>query len=350
MYTLILNIWKRDYLKEQIRYIINQTVLPSEIWVIQYEYHVSVDEILHEYRNRFKIVHIHSSENLKYFGRFSLANLVTTEYVWLLDDDILPGKHWAEMCIEKVKLTNCLITGAGRTIPNGSYRPETPYFYYKNFFGDASKKNYNYTSKDTLVDFGIQSYFLKSKWIASFWKIYPSTFESGEDIHLAASLKIDLGIKTMVPVQKTLDTSGNLNKALGSDQHASWRQNNFFSIREQIIRDLIDNKGWQPMDWENKLTRQFKSFFHNLTFFTMHLHRYTGCFINKERNKKITISEGVGFLFFKESDKPTDRLYLIEPDKFNFEFSPRKTVSFNQSKQQFELCRKETSLIFTRQS
>jgi hypothetical protein len=56
-------------------------------------------------------------------------------------------------------------------------------------------------------------------------------------------------IPTVVPQQTTLDTSGNLRRHYGGDEHASWRQKEFIPTREMIFRYLILEKNWRPILW-----------------------------------------------------------------------------------------------------
>ncbi len=77
--TILLNIWKREHLEEQLVCILSQSVLPKEIWIIHYEDYVESQNIINLYRQFFSnIILIKSEKNLKYFGRFSIAINVTT--------------------------------------------------------------------------------------------------------------------------------------------------------------------------------------------------------------------------------------------------------------------------------
>ena len=101
-----------------------------------------------------------------------------------------------------------------------------------------------------MVDFGIQSYFFKKKWLYAFWKYHPINFEVGEDIHLAATFKIELGINSIVPMQTHEDTSGNLKPLYGLDEYATWRKKRFIKQRSLCLHYLIDNVGWKPKQWD----------------------------------------------------------------------------------------------------
>lgn len=245
--TVILNVWRRNYLNEQLESLVAQSLRPDLVWIVQYEAHLDIKEIIEKFKDVITIEHIDCSYNLKYFGRFAIANFVKSRYVWLLDDDIIPGKKWIEYSIQLLEEFNCLVSCAGRIIPNGDFRPEET-FDIKRFVGDCSGEPIYFNSTHVFVDFGIQSYFLKKEWLKYFWGIYPFTFETGEDIHLSASLKLN-GIRCMVPMQTDEERSGNLNKTYGSDEHASWTKPGFINTREACLKYLIQEKGWTPLNW-----------------------------------------------------------------------------------------------------
>ncbi|HEY0652813.1 MAG TPA: glycosyltransferase family A protein [Chryseosolibacter sp.] len=247
--TVILNLWKRDHLSEQLNSLRLQKVLPKEVWIIQYQNHFEIATTLREFNADFKIETFSISKNLKYFGRYALANFVRTKYVWVLDDDIIPGLGWTELCIHKCKKYKAIIACSGRLIPEGNYEPEAK-FDIENFIGDCSGEEFNFSESDVEVDFGIQSYFLKTTWLRYFWRHYPATFESGEDIHLAATLKVVKGIRSIVPRQTSAETTGNLRLSYGFDEHASWRKSRFIGLRKKGLHYLIDELEWLPLRWK----------------------------------------------------------------------------------------------------
>lgn len=251
--TVVITVWKRDYLQEQLEALLNQTVLPEQIWIIHYEHHIDPRTVVDQYLPVFPSIFIIQSDlNLKYFGRFSIAKHVSSEYVWLLDDDIIPGKSWLERSCKKCAELNAVISCTGRIIPQGDFLPEKGLNgeIQKYFIGDCYQPGtMNYCPADTLVDFACNSYFIKSQWLTDFWAIWPSTFLSGEDIHLSASLKVMRNVDTVVLAQSCEDTSGNLKKDYSRDEHSSWLKPGFFEIRETILRNMIENRGWKPILW-----------------------------------------------------------------------------------------------------
>lgn len=254
--TMILNVWKRNYLDEQLDALLKQTVLPKHIWIIRYENLTDMWSVVNKYLPMFpSITCIESEKNFKYFGRFSIVPFVETEFVWVLDDDIIPATPWLETALRKCKEYNALISCTGRIIPPGDFEPETdkddmPAY----FIGDEPyAMEHNICQKDTVVDFGCNSYFFKTCWMEHFWSIWPQTFASGEDMHLAATLKIQAGIKAIVPAQHSIEESGNYKKFYGADEHSSWVKPDFISIRREILQYLILEKKWKPLLWDEYL-------------------------------------------------------------------------------------------------
>jgi hypothetical protein len=252
--TVVITLWKRNYLRLQLDSIINQSVRPSEIWIIQCEHHIEIDEILNEFRPMYSnFVVIKSDTNLKYFFRFSVALMCTSTYLLMLDDDIIPCKDWLRICIAKCNEYDAVISCTGRIIPLNDMYPETikDSNYKDLLIGDCfNDEAFNYCENDTQVDFGCNSYFIKRLWLHEFWSIAPYTFESGEDIHLSASLMIKMKIPTIVPKQLSRYDSGNLVKEYGKDEFASWTKPGFFEIRKGIFENFINQMGWQPLKWK----------------------------------------------------------------------------------------------------
>ncbi len=252
--TIVITVWKRPYLREQLQSLVEQSAVPGDIWIILYEDHLDVYPVVREFRSVLPSIHVIKCDmNLKYFGRFSIASHVKSEYLWILDDDIIPGRGWLETARSKCEALNAVIGCSGRIIPKGDFFPEKcsngdPLTY---FIGDCHEDaKMNYCSEDTMVDYACNSYFFKTAWIGDFWAIWPSTFDSGEDIHLSAALKIRKNIMTIVPRQCSAETSGNLKIDYGRDENASWLKSGFYDIREKVLRNMILVEGWKPILWQ----------------------------------------------------------------------------------------------------
>jgi hypothetical protein len=250
----IISLWKRNYLEEQLESLLAQSLPPKEIVLVQNEASMlDVGPIVRKFSGcKAEITCVKADVNYKYFFRFAIGSLVQTEYLFFVDDDIIPGKHWLGLCVEKSCQYNAIISPTGRIIPKDSFRPEKMFIYRRPeryVAGDATDEEENSSVKDRLVDYGCNSYFIRSEWIKHFWSIWPQTLSSGEDIHLSASFMLGDAIPTVVPQQTTLETSGNLRRHYGGDEHAAWRRKDFIPTREMIFRYLILEKNWRPILW-----------------------------------------------------------------------------------------------------
>ncbi|UHG94585.1 glycosyltransferase family 2 protein [Spirosoma oryzicola] len=242
--TVILTVWKRHHLEEQIEAIINQTEQPYQVWVYQCGDHVNINKIKKKFNN---IQYINSSVDLKYFGRFSLALHVKSEYVWILDDDVIPSTNWLEDCRKMCENRNSIISSAGRIISYQKNEDGLQITDLRRFLvGDGcTEKHYNFNENDTEADFGCNNWLFKTEWIYLFWKIKPYTLENAEDIHLSATCKILANIPTIIPAQSEFTSCGNLKKYYGHDEVASWKKINFQKARIEAINYLINEHGWE---------------------------------------------------------------------------------------------------------
>ena len=255
--TVIITVWKRAYLNAQLDSLVNQTVLPESIWIIHNEDFIDISQVVAYHRRLFpKIFVIDSDLNLKYFGRFSLCANVETGYTLIIDDDVIPSSQWLEICLETSKEYGAVVCCTGRIIRPNNYRPEEISEHNKGvqdyFVGDsAADKTHNFTEEATLVDYGCNSYFFKTSWIRYFWEVWPITFDSGEDIHLSASLMILQSIPTIVPSQTSPDNTGNLEKKYSADEFSSWLKDDFIDIRQTVFEYLIKERKWKPLLWKS---------------------------------------------------------------------------------------------------
>lgn len=250
--TVILTVWKRNHLEAQIKALLTQSMPPSHIWVLHYADHVSVAKCLEKYP---MVQYTHSSMNLKYFGRFTLALHARSRYTWVLDDDVIPSLPWVETCIRACEAHQAIVCSNGRIMPPNDYVPEMPKgrgYLDRYFVGDSkSLDSVNLCPEDTCVDYGCSSFFFKTEWLKYFWGIWPCTMQTGEDIHLSASCKIMAGIATVIPKQTSAADSGNIQPAFSCDEHASWRKAEFYAQRTTVFQYFIKGKSWVPKLWES---------------------------------------------------------------------------------------------------
>jgi len=242
--TVILTVWKRNHLRRQLETILKQTLIPSSIWVQQTQKHVDVDDVLSEFQNCIKYSFF--SENKGIFGRFESVREIKTPYVFIMDDDIIPGTEFLENAMRLSLEKNAIVSPAGRIIPQGCLHNgprESREYMRKYFIGDGLLYPYNYCYQDTRVSFGNNVWLFRTEWMKYFFSFEPYTLVSGEDIHLSATCKLLGGIDTFVPEQTTIETCGNLKRSLSFDEMALHRQEGFCSLRSEIVQ-FFKQHGW----------------------------------------------------------------------------------------------------------
>lgn len=236
--AVIMTIYKRHRYNEQLFSILNQKILPKEIFVWQNENHVEFipdNIIVEKFKNlNISINHIHSkNKNFKFHGRFTLPLLFDNKYIAILDDDTIPGHLWFEKCLNLCNKNNAIITANGR---KWDFKKE------KQIGFEAP------VQKDMHVDFGGHCWFFKREHIHYMWREKAPTFENGEDMHISASAKIHGNVITIMPQQIKPDRSdwGDKSPELGWDEHASWRKPNHGKERDNLFKYWIE-KGWKPL-------------------------------------------------------------------------------------------------------
>jgi hypothetical protein len=172
---------------------------------------------------------------------------VKSEYVWILDDDVIPSSNWLEESRKMSETRNAIIASAGRIVTYQKRSTGSEITDLRRFLiGDGSDEKFsNFNENDVEADFGCNSWLVKTEWISLFWKIKPYTLENAEDIHLSATCKILNNISTIIPAQSESALCGNLKKVYGHDELASWKKIDFQKERIETINYLIQEHGWE---------------------------------------------------------------------------------------------------------
>lgn len=243
--TAILTVWKRNHLEEQLESLLQQTLVPSCIWVQQMQQNVNIDSIIEKFQSRIKYTYFSSNKGV--FGRFeSVMDNVDTSYTFIIDDDIIPGKCFLNDALQLSIHKNAIVSPAGRIIPDWTIFPDKALdreYMEKYFIGDGLCYPFNYCKSDTNVDFGNNAWLFRTEWMKYFSAFLPLTRKSGEDIHLSATCSLLGGIKTFVPKQTTVGNCGNLKRKYSFDEIALHKQNDFHSTRAEIV-SRFRKKGW----------------------------------------------------------------------------------------------------------
>ncbi|WP_455643447.1 glycosyltransferase family 2 protein [Parabacteroides sp.] len=232
--TAILTVWKRNHLEEQLLALLGQTLSPQVIWVQQTQHHVDVDDVIYKYRNYIK--YTCWEDNPGVFGRFESVENIDTQYVYIVDDDIIPGSGYLEKALETSKRLNAIISPNGRLLNIRNDRTEV-------YVGDGYEFQHCFCAVDREVDFGNNSWFLKKEWIDFFLQEKPLFRNNGEDIHLSATCKLLGNIPTIVPRQIKPYESGNIKRIYSADEYALHRKMGFSRERVKVIQKFRSS-GW----------------------------------------------------------------------------------------------------------
>lgn len=232
--TAILTVWKRNHLEEQIQALLEQSVSPKTIWVQQTQHHVNVDDLIYKYRDHIK--YTCWEDNPGVFGRFESVKDVTTSYVYIMDDDIVPGSGFLEKALKTSQRLNAIVSPNGRLLNIKNNRTEV-------FVGDGYEFQHSFCTIDKEVDFGNNSWFFKKEWIDLFLQEKPLFRNNGEDIHLSATCKLLGNISTFVPRQINPNESGNIKRLYSTDDFALHKKMGFGRERVYVIKKFR-NLGW----------------------------------------------------------------------------------------------------------
>jgi hypothetical protein len=227
--TTILTVYNRlDYLESQIESIKNQTV-ESDIfihWNTSEEYTLKYPSLI--YKNQ------HKSAPL--YNRFIHHVNISTPYIFICDDDILPGKDYLRRGIDFIEKKNSCIVNYGMILKEGSTNYEV-------------RKRIGY---DTLleepkqVDMGGQGYLFKSELLRNFcnYKIHDDKW--GEDIHLGFVCYMEnIPMYVLDSDKYDENTSRDMSKGKrGIDGYAQWRFPTHKPVRDKLI-GIYSDLGWK---------------------------------------------------------------------------------------------------------
>jgi GT2 family glycosyltransferase len=223
MVTTILNCYKRpQYLLEQIINIRKQTV-ESDIWV-DYTLVDGVSKV----RVPSDVAVTYRNHNLYHIGRFFYALNAQTEYVFICDDDQMPGRRYLQKCIEIVEQNDCIVTAYGLKFGDiPGYNP-------------VAKHGWMFPNQNIeTVDMAGQSWFMKKSTLKYIAYEEPYSWVNGEDLHLSYMAKKYGNIPCVVAphrVDNPEEWSNNpLYRYRGDDSVATWKTSNHKSIRDEAV-------------------------------------------------------------------------------------------------------------------
>ncbi|KAF5183440.1 glycosyltransferase family protein, partial [Thalictrum thalictroides] len=195
--TVILNHFKRKTLCSQIDTLLHQTLPFHSIWVLSFgsPNELSLKRIVESY-NDSRISFVSSSYDFKYYGRFQMALQTEADLVYIVDDDMIPGKKMLQILAHVAgteKYKNSVLGSIGRILP---FRQKDYTFpSYRKFRSKEAGLYLPDPAYDITIDRIVQVDFLSSSWFLSAEHVKtlftetPFTFMTGEDLHLSYQLQ-----------------------------------------------------------------------------------------------------------------------------------------------------------------
>ena len=217
--TLLLTVYRRGTLTKQLKSIMRQSLMPKHIVIFQNGNFrkIHVAKLLKD--NRIEMVR--NSRNTMFFGRFAYLINAETEWVAVLDDDIIPGTRFVENYMRQAEELGGILGANGRIAFSN---PDRDQLYQPPDVGNRLTP--------MLVDFVGHAWFLRRDLLFDMFSIKPITLRTGEDMHLCFSAKLNSGIPSYVAAQTSLDESCDVSM----NKYASSRQASFYKtpIRSRL--------------------------------------------------------------------------------------------------------------------
>ncbi|KAI3461420.1 hypothetical protein Pfo_018083 [Paulownia fortunei] len=195
--TVILNHFKRKTLCAQLDSLLHQTLPFHHVWVLSFgsPNEQSLKTIVDSYNNS-RISFISSTYDFKYYGRFQVALQTEADLVYILDDDMIPGRKMLQILSHVAgteKYKNSVLGSIGRILP---FRQKDFTFpSYRKFRSKEAGLYLPDPAYDITIDRVVQVDFLSSSWFLSAELVKtlfietPFTFMTGEDLHLSYQLQ-----------------------------------------------------------------------------------------------------------------------------------------------------------------
>lgn len=181
--TVVLNVYKRsDNFSSQLTALMNQTVPITEylVWENGEEKAPQIPGIT--------VARV--SKNLGVWARFAFALNAKSDYIWIIDDDAIPGRRFLENALKTHHETGGLVGSRGlRFRTTGSYA----------LYDEFGPNNPNARFEE--VDIVGHNWVFPRNWLSAFWSLGHEAFGSeraGEDIHLSYAIQQVLGVGTFV--------------------------------------------------------------------------------------------------------------------------------------------------------
>lgn len=226
--TVLLTVFKRKTLNLQLQSLRNQSVRPRNVVV----YHDMNFRRVSKSRIRRLGYHLtENSFNTKFIGRFAYLLNAQTEWVAVMDDDIIPGKYCLENYLSQSESTGGIIGGMGRISRTNPLKDNL-----------VQPPDVGIRPHPVLVDFVGHMWLFRKVQLFDMFAYPPITYETGEDMHLCFSSKLRSGIPSFAGGQRSDDEScdTSMNK-YAADEHAAYLR--MPKSEREAVEEYFSDKG-----------------------------------------------------------------------------------------------------------
>lgn len=231
---VVLTRFRRETLASQIKSIESQSLRPASVTVFQNT------KFLRSMPRRYARQGYHSvinSINTLHFGRFAFALNLQSEFIAILDDDIVPGKDCLSSFVSQVCEFGAIVGANGRIADRNPHRDNL-----------YQPPDVGIRAEPVLADFVGHMWVFRREVLFDMFGVRPWTMLTGEDMHLCFSAKLQSGTRSIVGAQTTYDElSDTAMNRLAVDRHASHLQPQH-SLRPDI-EAYFENLGVQFVEY-----------------------------------------------------------------------------------------------------
>lgn len=240
--TVILTVYKRDTLGISLEAVLNQSMRPHHVFVVQNGDFLgdSVTSLINDFRRNNQDIPVdlvQFSSNSLFHGRFHIAYVMAkTEYVSIWDDDIKPSSGWLRGCIDQSQAHNDALIG-GNAI---SFEYLMPKFAQTIPFSAVLNRR-----NGAKNDFVGLSWTLKREHLRYFFELAPFSYATGEDMQLSFALQMH-GIESWHAQMENQTMNIRNIQSVYDDENA---QHNIMSssyIRQYLQCEILE-AGFKPL-------------------------------------------------------------------------------------------------------
>lgn len=208
--SVVLTVYKRNYLEQQLIALSKQTLQPDKIYVFQNGDYIDISEL----RKKYKFNYIYNQENTKFFGRFAYCLTLETDYIVIFDDDLIPAPRWLELSVSESIRLNAIIGANARTFKDGDII--------------SPCKDTGIRPETILADWVGHCWVFQKQWLHYMFSVEPISYNGGEDLQLCSLSKLLGNINTYVCKQPSHEYLSDItSNEIAGDENASYKIYNF---------------------------------------------------------------------------------------------------------------------------